>query len=183
MDNVSDLLFEADMLKEIPRSGFHFLGAGRESVAEHVHMTTFTAFVMAKLDGTVDVARLLSMCMVHDLPEARTGDLNLLQKRYVHASEETAVSDLAAGLPFGDDIAKLLTEFNDGESPEAKIANDADHLSLLLSLKSLKDVGCQSTEKWIPNILDRLKTDIGRSLARSILDTPRDRWWLKALAG
>ena len=40
MENLADLLFEAKMLKEIPRSGFQFLGAGRESVAEHVYMMT-----------------------------------------------------------------------------------------------------------------------------------------------
>jgi putative hydrolase of HD superfamily len=36
MKRIADLLFEARILKEIPRSGFHFLGVGRESIAEHV---------------------------------------------------------------------------------------------------------------------------------------------------
>jgi putative hydrolase of HD superfamily len=35
MKNIANLLFEAKMLKEIPRSGFHFLGSGKESIAEH----------------------------------------------------------------------------------------------------------------------------------------------------
>ncbi len=34
MKNIANLLFEAKMLKEIPRSGFHFLGSGKESIAE-----------------------------------------------------------------------------------------------------------------------------------------------------
>ena len=41
MKNIANLLFEAKMLKEIPRSGFHFLGAGKESIAEHSFVTTF----------------------------------------------------------------------------------------------------------------------------------------------
>ena len=49
MENIANLLFEAGMLKRIPRSGYQFLGAGSESVAEHVHMMTFIAFVMAKM--------------------------------------------------------------------------------------------------------------------------------------
>jgi putative hydrolase of HD superfamily len=45
MKRMADLLFEARMLKETPRSGFQFLGAGRESVAEHVYSATFIAYV------------------------------------------------------------------------------------------------------------------------------------------
>jgi len=32
MKNIAKLLFEAHILKEIPRSGYQFLGAGKESV-------------------------------------------------------------------------------------------------------------------------------------------------------
>jgi putative hydrolases of HD superfamily len=34
MENIVKLLFEAKMLNRIPRSGYQFLGAGKESVAE-----------------------------------------------------------------------------------------------------------------------------------------------------
>ncbi|MCK7513671.1 MAG: HD domain-containing protein [Desulfobacterales bacterium] len=54
MKRIADLLFEARMLKEIPRSGFQFLGAGRESVAEHVYTTTFIAYVMTQLHPEID---------------------------------------------------------------------------------------------------------------------------------
>ena len=83
MKRIADLLFEARMLKEIPRSGLHFLGAGRESVAEHVYSTTFIAYVMSRLNPEVDGLKLISMCIVHDLAEARIGDLNSVQKAYV----------------------------------------------------------------------------------------------------
>ena len=75
MKNIVNLLFEANILKEIPRSGYHFLGAGKESVAEHTFSTAMIAFVMSKLEQDVDALRLISMCLVHDLPEARIGDL------------------------------------------------------------------------------------------------------------
>ena len=77
MKKIAHLLFEAKMLKEIPRSGFHFLGAGKESIAEHSFCTTFIAYVMSQLEPTVDALKLTTMCLVHDLPEARTGDLLL----------------------------------------------------------------------------------------------------------
>ena len=47
MKKIANLLFEAKILKEIPRSGYHFLGAGKESVAEHSFSTTFIAYVMS----------------------------------------------------------------------------------------------------------------------------------------
>ena len=46
MKRIANLLFEAKMLKEIPRSGYHFLGSGRETVAEHSFMITFIALNM-----------------------------------------------------------------------------------------------------------------------------------------
>ena len=94
MKEIVNLLFEARILKEIPRSGFQFLGSGRESVAEHSYLTAFIGSVLAYLVPEVDQLRLLQMCLVHDLAEARTGDLNYVQKGYVTADEAKAVDDL-----------------------------------------------------------------------------------------
>jgi len=179
MENIANLLFEAGMLKRIPRSGYQFLGAGKESVAEHVHMMTFIAFIMAKLSPGVNLARLLSMCLLHDLPEARTGDLNAVQKKYVRADEEKAVSDLAAGLPFGDEMKELMAEFNRRESTEARLAHDADQIAFILDLKALADTGYATPDKWLDHVTARLQTDIGRDMAQSILAAQWDSWWLK----
>ncbi|MDM8537595.1 HD domain-containing protein, partial [Desulfobacterales bacterium HSG17] len=91
MENIANLLFEAKMLKEIPRSGYHFLGTGKESVAEHSFMITFIAFAMSEMEKKADAKKIISMCLVHDLPEARTGDLNYVQKQYVTPDEKKAV--------------------------------------------------------------------------------------------
>jgi putative hydrolase of HD superfamily len=179
MEAIANLLFEARMLKQIPRSGYQFLGAGKETVAEHVHMMTFIAFVMAKLDPGVDLARLLSMCLMHDLPEARIGDLNAVQKKYVQADEEKAVCDLAGPLPFGNDMKELMAEFNRGETREALLAQDADQIAFILDLKALSDTGYATPDKWIDHVTARLKTDIGRDIVQGILSTEWDKWWLK----
>jgi len=179
MQRVVDLLFEALMLNRIPRSGYSFLGAGKESVAEHTFGTAFIAFVLSKLEPDVDAARLMAMCLVHDLPEARIGDLNYVQKQYVAADESRAVAHAVDGLPFGRDIETLITEFNAGESLEARLARDADQLSLALQLKSLQDIGHASPAKWIPHVRDRLKTVTGKKLMDSILVRDRDSWWLE----
>ncbi|MEZ4602464.1 MAG: HD domain-containing protein [Desulfobacterales bacterium] len=64
------------------------MGASKESVAEHSFCATFIAYVMAMMEPEADSLRLISMCLVHDLPEARTGDHNYVQKKYVTIDEE-----------------------------------------------------------------------------------------------
>lgn len=178
MKNIVNLLFEAKMLKDIPRSGYHFLGSGHESVAEHSFSATFIAFVMSKLETKVDALKLISMCLVHDLAESRIGDLNTVQKNYVSADETRALKDTIKNLPFGPSITQLIQEFNEGSTIEARMAYDADQLALVLELKCLSDIGYQPPNDWLPHVLKRLKTDIGKEIAHRIMETKRDEWWI-----
>ena len=178
MKDIANLLFEAKMLKEIPRSGFHFLGAGEESIAEHTFSTTFIAYVMAQLDSEIDALKLISMCLVHDLAEARTGDLNTVHKTYVTADEAVALEDTTRNLPFGSSITGLIKEFNENHSVEARLAHDADQLALILELKYLSDIGYVPPDKWLPHVLKRIQTKIAKKIAQSIMETHRDDWWL-----
>lgn len=177
MKRIADLLFEARILKEIPRSGFQFLGVGRESVAEHVYCTTFIAFVMMQLHPEIDGRKLLCLCLVHDLPEARVGDLNAVHKAYVQADEARAAADMAQGLAFGGSIQALLAEYRAAATPEARLARDADQLALVLELKDLEDIGHRPPGDWLPHVLGRLQTATGKSLAEAIMGTRRDAWW------
>lgn len=179
MKNIVNLLFKANILKKIPRSGYHFLGAGKESVAEHSFCATFIAFVMAQMEPEVDTYRLIAMCLVHDLPEAKTGDLNYVQKQYVTANENKAVQNIVKSLPFGIKISELIKEFNERQTKESKLAHDADQLALILDLKTLSDVGYAPPKKWLPFALNRLETSIGREMAQSIMETEWDAWWLE----
>ena len=179
MENIANLLFEAKILKEIPRSGYHFLGVGRENVAEHSFMITFIAYTMAKMEPDVDALKLISMCLLHDLAEARTGDLNYVQKKYVKADEEKALADATQNIPFGEDIKALVHEFNQGETREARLAKDADQISFILELKSILDVKSASPGKWLPTIIERIKTKTGQKMVQQIMETEWDSWWLK----
>lgn len=179
MHSIVNLLFEAAHLKRTPRSGFNFLGAGRESVAEHTFCTLFIAWVMARQESQIDVLRLMGMCLVHDLPESRIGDINYVQKQYVSADESSALSDLGDGNSMGSEIAELVNEFNQGQTPEARLAKDADQIALILELKTLADIGYKPPHKWLPHVLDRVQTETGRRIAEEICQTDWDSWWLK----
>jgi len=177
MKDLANFLFEAGMLKRTPRSGFQFLGSGAESVAEHSFRTAVIGYALANLDGDVDVGRVVQICLFHDLPEARTGDQNYVNKKYVQTDEAQAVEDLARTLPFGEHYRQLLQEFNGKQSREAQLAHDADQLEMILALKEYKDLGNRYADQWYPFCAARLQTETARELAENIWQTDSSRWW------
>ena len=169
MDNIANFLFETGMLNKTPRSGYQFLGSGRESVAEHILRTVFVGYALCKADASLNESRVLKMCIFHDLPEARTGDMNYVNKKYVNVNEEKAVRELTEDLPFGSDIKSSIDEFNRKETKEALIARDADQIALILQLKEYGDLGNEYAEEWISFAIQRLNTDVGMELADELL--------------
>lgn len=165
------------MLKRTPRSGWQFLGSGSESVAEHAFRVAMIAFVLARLEEGVDADRVLSLALVHDLPEARTGDLNYVNQKYVTADEERAAADMSAGLPFADELRGLLAEYRAETTAESSLAHDADQLEMLLSLKEEIETGVQGAGDWTPFVLRRLRTETAKQLAQRILDGDSASWW------
>ena len=179
MKTIANLLFEARLLKKIPRSGYHFLGSGKESVAEHSFATAFIGYVLSRMVPEADSTRIIEMCLLHDLAEARIGDMNYVQKKYVTVDEARAVRDIATGLPFESDMKGLIGEFNKGDTMEAKLAHDADQLALIVELKVLKDLGNAYTESWLSFVKKRLCTDAGKRLCTEVLHTGSDEWWFE----
>ncbi|PKN96228.1 MAG: phosphohydrolase [Chloroflexi bacterium HGW-Chloroflexi-5] len=179
MESIADFLFEMGMLCKTPRSGYQFLGSGRESVAEHVLRTGYTGYALCKLNPSLNELRVLKMCVLHDLPEARTGDMNYVNKKYVQVDEAKAVRELTESLSFGDDIRQAIDEFNAKETMESRIARDADQIALILQLKEYGDLGNKYSEEWIQYALQRLCTEEGRKLAARIIQTDSSHWWFK----
>jgi putative hydrolases of HD superfamily len=179
MDSMANFLFEVGMLKRTPRTGFRFLGSGCESVAEHILRTIFIGYALSKLEPDLDELKVLKICLVHDLPEARTGDMNYMYKKYVTVNEERAIRELTETLFFGDEIKSIIDEFNEKKTKEALIAHDADQLALILQLKEYGDLGNKYTGEWIEFARRRLHTDTARKLALSIIKTDSSEWWFK----
>jgi len=177
MKNLANFFFEVGMLKRTPRTGFQFLGSGTESVAEHIFRTAIIGYTLAKLDPEADVGRVMELCLFHDIPEARTGDLNYVNKKYVTPDEERAVNDLAGTLPFGKDYLSTWKEFSGQETREALLAHDADQLEMILALKEYKDLGNRYADEWYPFAVRRLRTEAAERLAETIWTTDSTRWW------
>ncbi len=174
---IANFLFEVGMLAKTPRSGFHFLGTGEQSVAEHLSRTAFIGFALAKMDGTVDTLKVLEMCLFHDISETRISDLNHIHQKYVERREHSAVKDISDSVPFGKDMYNILEEYEKRESKESRLVKDADTLEWVLALKEQLDTGNTRAKEWIKIGIERLKTKHGKELADAIMDTNSNDWW------
>ena len=180
LSRLVEFLFEAGMLRFTPRSGYQFLGSGRENVAEHSFRAAIIAYALAKKAGA-DAPRAALLCLFHDLAEARTGDLNYVNKRYVTADESRALADAVAGTGLEEDILDLYDEFTGGSSPEARFAHDADQLDLFLNLRREQNLDNPYAAAWMESVLKRLRTPLARQLAEAARDLDHTDWWLPDL--
>ncbi|RLF49845.1 MAG: oxetanocin [Thermoplasmata archaeon] len=136
-----DALDEVLRLKRVPRSGWLYYGVQpAESVADHSFGVAFLTLVLAELlkrDGAeIDEARALKIALLHEIGEAKIGDLHLESRDYIgeepiREGEKRAVSDILekAGLP---ELAELWLEFEERSTPEGRLVRAADKLELLL---------------------------------------------------
>lgn len=152
------MLFDSSQLKRVPRTGWLLRGVGRadtESVAEHTYGMAMTALVLAQwIDEPIDVGRLLSICLLHDLAESQILDLVPSALRYLtreakQAAEEAALTDLLRDMPCGEEWLALWREFEDGSSPEGRLARDADRIEMMVQAAAYERAGWkQLGEFW-----------------------------------
>lgn len=180
MSSIVNLFNEIGMLAHTPRSGFAFLGTGKQSVSEHSYRMALIGFVLAELsEKPVDKYKLLMMCLLHDLPEARTGDLNYVNKRYAQANVDQVLNDFEKDYPLGRQIAAYVRAYEKEISIEAQLAHDADQIEMLLALKEQADFGNPKAMIWFEKVEQRLETEAAKKIAKEILATSVDAWWLQ----
>jgi putative hydrolases of HD superfamily len=179
MKSAVKFLFEVGMLKKTPRTGYQFLGTGGESVADHSFRTAVIGYVLASQVPEADQNKVVLMCLFHDFHEARTGDHNYVNKRYVQVDEDRAVRDLSKDLEFGKEITEVTREFNEVATLEARLSKDADQLDLILELKEQKDLGNPYAKEWLSYAVKRLHTENAKNMALEILSTDSTEWWFE----
>ncbi|TVM16193.1 phosphohydrolase [Oceanidesulfovibrio indonesiensis] len=178
MTRIADFLHEVGMLRKTPRTGYQFLGTGSENVAEHSFRTAVIGYALAELAGA-DPARTAMLCLFHDLHEARTGDFNYVARRYNSSKRTEALEDALAGTGLTKSILPFWEELEKVESLEARLAQDADQIDLILNLKEQLDLGNAYAGKWIEAALPRLRTEEGKQLAQAAAATDHTDWWFK----
>ena len=176
LDRIVDFFNEVGMLRHTPRSGYAFLGSGRESVAEHSYRVSVMGYVLARLSNA-DPARVTFLCLFHDVHEARTGDLNYMNQRYVSCRARDALKDCLDGTGLEEDILPLWDELEEAAGREAALAHDADQLDLICNLKEELDKGNAFAADWLGSAVKRLRSPAARQIAELVLRTDHNRWW------
>jgi putative hydrolases of HD superfamily len=139
---VLDFLRAAERLKSTTRTGYTSTGQ-QESVAEHTWRLCLMALVLRPAFPDVDFAKLVKICIIHDLGEAIHGDVSAPeQARRAAAGISTGKSDqerrdlleLLSPLPpaLRDEIASLWDEYETAQSPEARLAKGLDKLETIM---------------------------------------------------
>lgn len=175
---LANFLFEAATLKRLQRTGWQILGGNNESIAEHSYMVAVISFTLAE-SLKIDVERTLLMALFHDFIETRTGDIYKLSDLYVTADEKRAAEDAFSGLTFQNNLIKIIKEYEEEKTLEAKIVHDADTLALCVELKQLIENGNLHAREWYNANLEKLKLTQSKKLAKEIDTTNSQDWWKK----
>jgi len=149
-------LLQAARLKWVPRIGWLLRGVSDpESVAEHAWGVALLALALSEgVEGPLDRGKLLTIALLHDLPEAALSDIPTPALRYLppqakRRAEQAAMADLLAPFPEADRLLEWWYEFEEASSPEGRLVRDADRLEMLLQAHLYEQSrGCLLDEFW-----------------------------------
>ena len=173
-------------LSEMPRTGWVQRGVtDAESITEHIYGCWLLGMTLLPEDGeeeTYNKQHILQMLLIHDLPEAVTGDIPRPVKKqdpqyYGQLEQQAARDSLLSGTCLLLHRA-LWQEWCEQRSYNAQVAKDLDDLQAVYTFCCLKNktpdlFTREDTQAWLRNI-QQLRTPTVRNIARVLLcENPR----------
>jgi putative hydrolases of HD superfamily len=143
-----EFLYEIGSLRNIERGWKQHLGIKCASVLEHTMRVVFISLILGRREGSIDEEKLIKMALVHDLVETRTGELSYVQKVYSKTDDDKAARDMFKKTTIRDLYSKILKEYEERRTLEAKIVKDADNLDVDIELREIKEKGFQAPKAW-----------------------------------
>jgi putative hydrolase of HD superfamily len=184
--NWIEFLDELMRLKAIPRVGWLLRGVREvESVAAHSFGVAFIAMLLAdraRARGMqIDIERVLRMALLHDLTEARTGDLPSTIKRYfepstLKAADERAAREILDGLdPLKEPYLGLWREYEQRQGLEARLVKAADKLDLLLQAYVYEKSGSRNLHEFWEGVDEEFAALGLTDLTEDLVEVLRER--------
>ncbi len=107
-----------------------------ESVAEHSWRLGVMAMMCRDQYPSLDIDKVIKMCLIHDIGEAVLGDIpSFIKTGQNELEEEAAVESLISSLPseMHEEWSALFSEMKALETDEAKLFKSLDNLETLIS--------------------------------------------------
>lgn len=147
--------------KELPRQGFIALGFKRneaDSVAAHSWTTSvlvyFLASELSKNGVKIDINKAVKMALFHDMAETIVGDVGTFVKGMAKGAfapiEEEGLKSLVSDLPSKEEVVKLVEEYMQRKTIEARVCKVADNLDALAQVKGVP--AAQSSIKYFKEV-------------------------------
>jgi putative hydrolase of HD superfamily len=135
LEKVIKFLHQSEKLKDTMRHSWTSKGR-QESVAEHSWRLSLMALLLiGEFEEEVDLSKLLSIIIIHDLAEVVTGDIPVFEKSSADRIEEheafrSLMKTISGGQ--GSRFYDLWIEYENGTSVEGRIAKALDKIEAQL---------------------------------------------------
>jgi putative hydrolase of HD superfamily len=139
ISRILELLMHGNQLKRTTRTGWAQRGVpSPENVAAHSYGVIYTALLLSELiEAPLDLAVVLAMAALHDLPEGLTTDIPPSVWRFMPpgvkaTAEQQALEQIFGNPPFSSRLMAWWEELRRNETAEARLVHDADKLEQYL---------------------------------------------------
>ena len=173
-------LYETGLLKRCPRTGWWLAASGPERSPSTPSAPASSPGSSRAWKAPTISARVSGRARLPGNPYHRPAAPD---QRYVTATaNEQVTSEQVRRLPpaIASMIGSAVTEYETGETLEARCARDADKLECLLQAREYEDQGHRNVQPWIDSSIASLHTPAAKQLAHEALAQNSLDWLQRA---
>ncbi|MDD5031815.1 MAG: HD domain-containing protein [Patescibacteria group bacterium] len=150
LEKILKFLYQIGKLKETYRFGESKTLKGDSSADHSWRLALMAAVVADELKLNLRLEKALKIALIHDLPEAITGDIDArliasgkITKEYKHKKEKEAMEKIKKFLPTktGKEIYNLWQDYEKGGTSEAKFIKALDKIETLTHFTKIEAPG------------------------------------------
>ncbi len=174
-EDIIDVVERLDALADLPRTGWLLRGVSSpESIADHSFGVAVVAMLVTDVlrarGQTVDGERVLRMALVHDAPEARTGDMPMPQKTPALSRALTELEDAIVDGMLPPLQRDAWREAEAAQTLEARIVAAADKIQMMIKVRLYETRrGIALDNFWAnPNNFRTMDLDVAEDIYRAL---------------
>ncbi len=174
-DPLLKLFYESFHLKNLYRQGWLKRGIPKEkceSVADHSFGVVLMSFIIAKEHfPELDISKVMSLALIHDLPEVFTGDhtpSDNVTPKQKEVGESKAFKQLFSGFKGADGYQKLWKEYSKQSSAEAKFVAQIDKIEMVLQASIYEKMTRHDLQDFYDSVLSVITSPKLRKILQQI---------------